>query len=309
VMGAGAMGCVFGAALAGAGFDTALIDVRADIVDAISSSGITITRDGRQRQAQVTATGDPTTVGPVDLVLFVVKSYHTHDAARFASSMVVDRTVVLTMQNGLGNGDVLAATFDPAQIVLGVTAESGTTLGPGVVDHPGHAASFVGPYEGGSLEQADRVAQVLGASGFDVESTPAIATEIWRKMAMGASTLPAPALIGMTCGELMRDDDMRGLMDETAREVVRVARALGHDIDENERLHYIHKLLMQVEDAKGSMVQDIEAGRPTEIEAINGAVVRAGAGAGIDTPLNRALYALVKGWENQRRLSSSGRGS
>ena len=96
---------------------------------------------------------------------------------------------------------------------------------------------------------------------------------------------------------------MKLLVDETAVEVVRVARALGHDIDERERLEYIHDLLAQVPDAKGSMVQDIEAGRKTEIEMINGAVVRAGASAGVETPVNRTLVALVKGWEAHRGLA------
>lgn len=303
VMGAGAIGCVFGAALADAGFDTTMIDVRTDVVDAINAAGVVVRRAGHERRVRIAATTAPATVGPVDLILFLVKSYHTDDAARLAGSMVVDRTVVATMQNGMGNGDILAGAFNPEQVVLGVTAESGTTLAPGVVDHPGRAATFVGPYEGGELEPAKKLAEALAASGFDVEPTMSIATEIWRKLVVGASTLPAPALLGLTCGELMADEEMKRLVDETAVEVVRVARALGHGIDERERLEYIHDLLEQVPDAKGSMVQDIEAGRKTEIEMINGAVVRAGASAGVETPVNRTLVALVKGWEAYRGLA------
>jgi 2-dehydropantoate 2-reductase len=299
VMGAGAMGCVFGAALANAGFDTTVVDVRTEVIDAINASGITVQRDGQQRRVKIAATTDPTTVGPVDLILFLTKSYHTDDAASFARSMVGSQTTVATMQNGVGNGDILANSFEPAQVVLGVTAESGTILGPGVVDHPGRAATFVGPYDGGTLDRAQGLADVLSASGFDVEPTPAIETEIWRKLVVGASTLPAPALLGLTCGELMNHDEMRGLMDETAVEVVRVARALGHNIDEGERILYIHDLLMQVPEAKGSMVQDIEVGRRTEIDFINGAVVRAGSSIGVETPVNRTLVALVKGWESR----------
>jgi 2-dehydropantoate 2-reductase len=248
---------------------------------------------------KIAATTDPATVGPVDLILFLTKSYHTDDAASLARNMVGSHTTVATMQNGLGNGDILANSFEPAQVVLGVTAESGTILGPGVVDHPGRAVTFVGPYDGGTLDVAQGVADVLSASGFDVEPTPAIETEIWRKLVVGASTLPAPALLGLTCGELMSDDEMRGLMDETAVEVVRVARALGHEIDEDERILYIHDLLMEVPEAKGSMVQDIEVGRRTEIDFINGAVVRAGSSVGVETPVNRTLVALVKGWESR----------
>jgi 2-dehydropantoate 2-reductase len=297
------MGCVFGAAFADAGLDTTMIDIRTDVVDAINAAGIVVRRGGAERRVRLPATTTPATVGTVDLSLFLVKSYHTADAAQFAASIVADHTIVATMQNGLGNGDILATAFNPTQVVLGVTAESGTTLGPGIVDHPGRAATFVGPYDGSGLEPAQALARALSASGFEVEPTTSIVTEIWRKLVVGASTLPAPALLGMTCGELMGDEDMERLVDETAIEVVRVARALGHHIDEQERVEYIHDLLAQVPDAKGSMVQDIESGRKTEIEMINGAVVRAGASAGVETPINRTLVALVRGWETQRGLA------
>jgi 2-dehydropantoate 2-reductase len=301
VMGAGAIGCVFGAAIADAGFDTTMVDVRTDVIDAISASGVAVRRDGEERRVKVGATTDPTTVGPVDLILFLTKSYHTDDAAGLARSMVGEQTVIATMQNGMGNGDILAKTFGSTRVVLGVTAESGTTVGPGVVEHPGRAVTFVGPYDGETLVTSRGVADVLSASGFDVEPTLTIETEIWRKLVVGASTLPAPALLGLTCGELMDDRDMRALMDEAAIEVVRVAQTLGHDIDQSERLAYIHELLAQVPDAKGSMVQDIEAGRRTEIDFINGAVVSAGHAVGVETPVNRTLVALVKGWESRRR--------
>ena len=100
----------------------------------------------------------------------------------------------------------------------------------------------------------------------------------------------------------MRQPEMQRLVDETAREVVAVARALGHDVDADERIAYIHELLMAVEDAKGSMVQDIEAGRRTEIEMINGGIVREGDAHGVPVPINRTLVALVKGWESIRGL-------
>jgi 2-dehydropantoate 2-reductase len=251
----------------------------------------------------VRASTDPATVGRADVVLFFVKSFHTAAAAEAARPMVDDETVIATLQNGMGNGDILARCYDPARVVVGVTAESGTTLGPGVVDHPGSALTHVGPFDGGLLEPSERFAGVLSASGFDVRATASVGTEIWKKLVVGASTLPAPALLGMTCGELMRGAEMRALVDDTAREVVAVARAHGHVVDPEERIAYVHELLAAVPDAKGSMVQDIAAGRPTEVDFINGAVVRAGEAAGVPVPVNRALVALVKGWEMMRAAS------
>lgn len=300
IMGAGAMGCVFGAGLAESGREVVLIDVRDDVVRAIEETGITVFRDGAQRRVRVRASTDPSSIGQADVVLFFVKSFHTEAAAEAARPMVDETTVIATLQNGMGNGDILARHYDPSRIVVGVTAESGTTLGPGVVDHPGRAVTYVGPFHGGSLEASERFAGELATAGFDAHATASVGTEIWKKLVLGASTLPAPALLGMNCGELMRGTDMRDLVDDTAREVVAVARALGHELDPDERIAYIHELLAAVVEAKGSMVQDIEAGRPTEIDFINGAVVRAGDEAGVAVPINRALVALVKGWEMMR---------
>lgn len=296
------MGCVFGAALAESGSETVLIDVRADVVQALETSGITVRRDGIERRVPVHATTDPSSVGRVDIVVFLVKSFHTRAAAESVRPLVDDSTIVATLQNGLGNGEILAEIYDPQQIVLGVTAESGTSLGPGAVDHPGRAATSIGPFAGDALDRSTTLVDALNAAGFDAQATTTIGYEIWKKLVVGASTLPAPALLGMACGPLMRQPQMRDLVDDTAREVVAVARALGHDIDPAERIAYIHELLLAVEDAKGSMVQDIEAGRRTEIDMINGGVVREGESHGVDVPINRTLVALVKGWESVRGL-------
>lgn len=302
IVGAGAMGSVFGACLAESGCETVLLDVRADVVQAIEASGITVRRDGSERRVPVRATADVASVGRVDAAIILVKSFHTRAAAESIRPIVDFSTIVATLQNGIGNAQILAEIYDPRQIVQGVTAESGTSLGPGVVDHPGNAATYLGPVAGDSLAASERLAQVLRAAGFDAQATPAIETEIWKKLIVGASTLPAPALLGMACGPLMRQPHMHQLVNETAREVVAVAQALGHAIDAEERIAYIHELLMAVEDAKGSMVQDIAAGRRTEIDMINGGIVSAAEAYGVPVPINRTLVALVKGWESLRGL-------
>jgi 2-dehydropantoate 2-reductase len=304
VVGGGAMGTVFGSALAEAGYETTVVDVQPDLVAAIRESGLTVHREGSSRRIPVAATTDAGEVGVVDLVLFLVKSYHTGEAARTAAVLADSDTVVATLQNGLGHGDALAEVFDRSRIVLGVTAESGTTVGPGAVEHPGRAVTFVGPYDGDRLDAAEQFAAMLTHAGFDARPTAAIATEIWKKLVLGTSTLAAPALLGMTCGQILAHAEMSALMDATIVETVAVARALGYDVDARERLDYTHALLAEVEDAKGSMVQDIAAGRTTEIDAINGAVVAAAASIGVGAPINQTLLGLVKGWEAMRSPSS-----
>ncbi len=303
IVGAGAMGCVFGAAIAESGPETVLIDVSPEVVEAISTAGVMVRRNGVDRHVPLSATLDPATVGPVDVLIMFVKGFHTRSAAQAASCLVSDATTVVTLQNGLGNGEILGELFAASRVVVGVTAESGTSLGPGCVDHPGSALTAVGPLSGVAHDRSERVAGMLRNAGFDAHATAAIETEMWKKLIVGAATLPAPALTGMACGPLFAHPQMSALVDATVRETVAVSRALGHDIDVQERIAYTRELCIAVPDAKGSMVQDIAAGRRTEIDTINGAVVRAADECGVAVPINRALVALVKGWESERGIS------
>jgi 2-dehydropantoate 2-reductase len=304
VVGAGAMGAIFGARFAQAGHDTHLVDVAVPLVDKINSDGITVVRGDDETVTQVPATTDPASVGPVDLVVFCVKCYHTPSAAEAARPLVDSSTVVASLQNGWGNGDVLAGVFPPEQIVVGVTYNSGTVLDVGRVAHPGVGPTTVGSFTDGEGGGPERLAEALMDGGLEVTVASPIRPEIWKKLILNAATLPTGALIGMNAGALTAHPDMKQLVSETAREAVAVARALGYDIDEQERIDAIHGLLKRAGPARGSMLQDFEARRRTEIDVINGAVVRAAADTDVPVPINRAFVALVKGWESQQGLAS-----
>ena len=130
VVGAGAMGSIFGARFAQAGHETVLVDVAEPLVDAINANGVTVVRGDDETVTQVPATTDPASVGPVDIVVFFTKCYHTAAAAEGARPLVGPTTVVASLQNGWGNGDTLAAAFPPEQVVVGVTYNSGLVAGP-----------------------------------------------------------------------------------------------------------------------------------------------------------------------------------
>jgi len=302
-VGAGAMGSIFGARLAAAGVDTLLVDVAEPLVDKINADGVTVVRGEEETTTRVPATRDPASAGPADLVVFFVKCYHTASAADAARPLVGPDTVVASLQNGWGNGDVLASVFDPGQVVVGVTYNSGTVLGVGRVAHPGVGPTYMGPYDAGSAAGAERLAAALTQGGLEAHVTAEIRTEIWKKLILNAATLPTAALTGMNAGALTAHEPMHELVSETAREATAVARALGYEIDAGERVDYIHTLLERAGPTKASMLQDFEAGRRTEIDVINGAVVRGADETGTPAPLNRALVALVKGWETMRGLA------
>ena len=303
VVGAGAMGSIFGARLAQGGHETVLVDVAVPLVERINEAGVTVVRGEEETVTRVAATADPASVGVVDAVVFFVKCYHTQSAAELARPLVGAGTVVASLQNGWGNGDVLAGVYPPEQVVVGVTYNSGTVLGLGRVAHPGVGPTTMGPFAGDSTAGAERLAAAIGDGGLEAVVVDPVRPEIWKKLILNAATLPTAALTGMHAGALTAHAEMHELVSDTAREAVAVACALGFEIDAQERVDAIHGLLERAGSARASMLQDFEAGRRTEIDVINGAVVRAGDEQGVPVPLNRAFVRLVKGWESVRGLT------
>jgi 2-dehydropantoate 2-reductase len=296
VVGAGAMGSIFGARLYQAGHDTVLIDVAQSLVDTIKANGVTLVRSDDKTVTRVPATTDPRSVGPVDVVVFFVKCYHTASAVEAARPLIGPETIVASLQNGWGNGDVLAAAYPPDQVVIGVTYNSGRLDAPGQVMHPADQPTIVGQFADDGAG-ADRVAEALESAGLPTTVASPVRPEIWKKLILNASALPAAALTGMTAGEMAACEPVRDLVTETTREAVAVARGLGYEIDFEERITAILALFEKAGQTKASMLQDVEAGRRTEIDVINGAVVSAADETSVPVPVNRALVQLIKGWE------------
>jgi 2-dehydropantoate 2-reductase len=303
VVGAGAMGAIFGARFAQGGHETVLVDVAQPLVDTYNRDGVRIVQGQDETTTQVPAMTNPAAHGPVDVVVFFTKCYHTASAAQLAEPLVGPDTVVASLQNGWGNGDVLAERFPSEQLVVGVTYNSGTVLEPGRVSHPAAGPTTIGPFAGASGALVQRLAQAISDGGLEAEIADPIRPEIWKKLILNASTLPTAALTGMFAGALTAHLEMHELVSETTREAAAVARALGYDIDAEERVEYVHGVLERAGPTRASMLQDFDAGRRTEIDVINGAVVRAAGEHGVPVPLNRAFVALVKGWETMQGLA------
>ena len=297
IVGAGAMGGLWATRLAAAGRPV-VVDVSEPVIAAIAAEGLVLqTGDGSETVRPV-ATSRPEEIGPADVVFFFVKAHHTPAAARLARPLVTSATTVVSLQNGWGNADVLATVFPPAQLVIGVTYHSATVVAPGRVAHTGQGPTFVGPYvDDAPLDRAVAVCGLLAGAGLDATATAQIKTEIWKKLILNAATLPTAALTGLRAGELAQPGPMLDLVDAIAAEAVQVAHAQGYAIDPAERIERIHTVLAGAGAGKASMLQDVEARRKTEIEVINGAIVRAAERMGTDVPLNRAMVALVGGLE------------
>ena len=212
--------------------------------------------------------------------------------------------MVASLQNGWGNGDVLASTFPPEQVVVGVTYNSGLIVEPGSRHAPRRPADVRGHVRRRRYRaRGAELAEALERAGLATTVTSPVRPEIWKKLILNAATLPPAALAGMNAGALEAHEQIRELVAEAAREATTVAQALGYPIDAEERIETILALLERAGPTKGSMLQDFEAGRRTEIDVINGAVVKAADEQDVAVPLNRAFVALVKGWESMRGLA------
>jgi len=296
VVGAGAMGGLWAARIGATGTPVTIVDVSEALVSAVKADGLSVQTGDAVETARPDAVTDPSAVGPADVVFFFVKAQHTASAADMARPLVGPDTTVVSQQNGWGNA---------AQMVIGVTYHSATVLGPGRVAHTGQGPTVVGPYEdGGGLDRAKRVSALLCGAGIDTTVTPGVKTEVWKKLILNAATLPTASLTRLRAGSLGEPGPLLDLVDAVACEAVAVARAQGYEIDRQERLERIHTVLAGAGQGKGSMLQDVEARRKTEVEVINGAVVRAAERSGIDVPLNKAMVALIggleRGWRHEQ---------
>lgn len=300
ILGAGAMGSIYGADLAAAGLDTLMVDVNRALVDGLNGAGVTIRGDGGERRVRIPATIDPAGAPPADLVVVFVKSFATNAAMKLAAPLIGERTLVLSLQNGWGNGEMLAAHVPAERVLIGITYHSAGMSGPGIVDHTAAGKTVLGPFRNPDLAEAERIAATFNGVGIPTEVTGAIEERIWRKLLLNLAANPVAALTGLRSDGLIATPAIGDLMAAITRETVMVANAEGHAFEAEEAIAYIRASLVAAGTSTASMLQDVRAGRRTEIETITGAVVRAAERHRIDVPTNRAIYALIKGYEAAR---------
>lgn len=299
--GAGAMGGVWAGGLHAAGHEVVILDVAKPAIEAINRDGLTIQEaDGASRVIRVPATADPAAIGICDAVIVLTKAGHTRAAIAGAAPVIDAHTTVVSLQNGWGNADVLAEAVAPEQIVLGVTYHGATLLAPGRVLHTlATGPTIIGPYlDGAPLDRAEAIGAAMSAGGMCTTVTATVKTEIWKKLIVNSVALPVAALTRLPSEGIGADSALVRLIGELAAEAVRVANAGGYAIELEERLAAFRAVLAPGNTGKASMLQDVEARRPTEIDATTGAIVREAEAFGVAVPLHRAMLALVHGLES-----------
>ena len=296
IMGSGAMGNLFGGLLTLAGEDVWLVGNKKEQIDAIRSAGLAFEEKGELRNIPMNATLDVTSVGEADLVIFFVKTYDTETAVSDALVLEKEDTIFLTLQNGLGNEDVICQKIDRKKVMLGVTGHGATLLGPGHIRHAGWGKTVIGELGHRITDRAVRIGQIFCHAGIDTEASSNIHDHVWGKLLVNVGINALTALTGFKNGQLLDYPESVRLMEKLVIEASEVARRKGIHLEEAP----VEKVRKTVEATRGnrsSMGQDFDHRRKTEIEAINGAVVKEAQSLGIPVPFNQAVTDLVRAIE------------
>lgn len=293
VLGAGAMGSVFGARLALGGASITLLDVNEAHLAAIAQQGLEVDLDGTHHRLSLPAMRPADFTGPVDVVLLFTKVFHTESALQAIAGQL-GAAQVLTLQNGIGNAERAAAVVPHAQVIVGMTMTPAEFLGPGKVASHGPATTAFYSADGRHRPILDDLVAAMARGGISAKADPAIQAAIWEKAAFNCAMNAICALTEGTPGGIGADAASLALAHAVAAEAVSVAQALDIPADGARVADLVaqattHHLLHEP-----SMLQDRKAGRRTEIDALNGAVADQGEALGVAVGLNRTLTTLIR---------------
>ena len=290
IVGTGALATLFAARLAERGHDITMLGTWDAGLNALTRDGARMAdANGRERAFRVRVTRDPRAARGSKYAFVLVKSWQTERAAGQLADCLADEGLAVTLQNGLGNDDILAHSLGRERVALGVTTTGATLLGPGLVRAGGEGVV--------SLEAHPRVRQVeasLTEAGFSVEVVADAKSLVWGKLVVNAAINPLTALLRVPNGELLNRPSARVMMKALADEAAAVASAQRVRLPFKNPIEAAEMVARKTAANHSSMFQDIRRGAPTEIDAICGAVARTGERHRVPTPVNRVCWQLVQ---------------
>lgn len=294
IIGSGAMGSIYGGILAEEGNEVYLIDVFEKHVNTINKNGLCIVNKDKKRYIKnVKATTNPKEVGKVDIAIIFVKSTHTDVAVEQNSSVFDENTIVLTLQNGIGNIEKISKVVDKKQIIAGTSANGGNMIEPGKINHAGNGGTIIGELDG---KESERIKMLKGLLDTELLGKCEISNNvmglIWDKLLVNTGINPLTALTGLQNGQLLENKESLFILESLIDEGVKVAKALGIKLkyEDAENAKYVCKATST---NKSSMLMDVINKRKTEIMNINGAIVREGNKLNIPTPVNELITNLI----------------
>ena len=299
IIGVGAMGSVYAALLASAGHDVWAIDVWQEHIAAIREKGLRLEGASGDRTVRIHATADPSDVRDMDLAIIATKADGVVGGAQAALAVAKPEAPILTIQNGLGSADKVAAIVGAKRVMIGVVGGFGASMkGPGHAHHNGMEFVRLGEMEGGLTARLETVAEIWRSGGFKVATYADIHKMVWEKLICNCTYSGPCALTGLRVGEVQADPSAWSVAAACATEAYLVARAKGIGLEFTDPVAYVKAFGEKIPHARPSMLLDHLARRRAEVDNINGAIPREGAVLGIATPVNSVVVALLKAKES-----------
>ncbi len=295
VVGTGAMGSVYAALMGDAGNEVWAIDRWVEHVEAIRANGLRLEGASGDRTVRMHATTDPADAGVCDLVIVATKALDIEAAGEAIRPLIGPDTTVLSIQNGLGAPDRLAQIVGEEQVAIGVVGGFGASMkGPGHAHHNGMELVRLGERHGPVTNRIRAIAQVWEDAGFRVSTYDDVDQLVWEKLLCNATFSGTCAVLEWTIGEVLDDEQAWSVASGCTREVFAVAKAKGINLSFDDPVAYARAFGETIPGARPSMLLDVLAGRPCEVDVINGAIGPAARTVGLEAPINDAVAALVR---------------
>jgi len=296
VLGAGAMGSLFGGYLAQASAAVTLVDVNETHIRAIREKGLIVDRGDGRKIVEIQATTNPSEVELADIVIVFCKYLNTETALSSAAPYITPDTYIWTLQNGIGNVDVIANFVKPSRVVKGLTSATAILQAPGQVstNFKGETETYYWPLAGSEHPILAAAAETLTCAGLPTIAAPDIDYRIWRKLVINATLTIIAGFNNTRIGDAYFNEPGRSLCEDVVSEVVAVAQAAGVSLELDDALGYLNQLANSAVEHVGSTTVSLQLKQRTEVDTMNGAVVREGKKYGVPTPVNETITKIVK---------------
>jgi len=301
IIGAGAMGCLYGAKLSSVPENQVfLIDVWKEHMDAINSCGLMMEEDGAfNNYGNLNACTDASFAGRADLAVIFVKSTLTREAVQSNIEVFGPDTAALTLQNGLGNIELIGEVIGVENVIAGTTAHGATMLGPGKMRHAGRGMTVIGEISGKESGRVKSICEVFNKAGLETVISDNVVGIVWDKLLVNVGLNALTGITRLYNGQILEHPEIEELMESAVLEGFEVAKAKCVRLGYPDPVSHAKEVCEATAKNKSSMLQDILNRKKTEIDMINGAIVRAGESLGVETPINKALFNLIKFFEKQ----------
>jgi len=294
VVGAGAMGCLFAAFLSKSKEEVWLLDRNKESAAKLNETGISLEGVSGIWQAKVKTTANVQEIAKADLILLFVKSFHTKQVAEQIKPFLGANTKVLTLQNGLGNIEIMSETIGEERIIGGVTNEGATLIDKGLIRHAGRGETIIGTIDGKTPVEMRAIREIFNKVGFETKMTRDIKSLIWSKLIINVGINALTAITRLPNGKLTEFEGTKRILRDAVTEATRIAKRKRIKLIFDDPLAKVEAVCEETSSNLSSMLQDILRKKRTEIDSINGVIVRLGQELGISVPTNKLLVDLIK---------------